>query len=52
MEANDEKRTVPSGIDRLAGFRLVDCGRRYSGTDQNCMYYETIKSSKGLEALA
>lgn len=44
------EHTCLATVDRLAGFRLVDCGRRYSVTDRNCVYYETIKSFKGLEA--
>lgn len=39
-----------STIDRLAGLKLVECGRRYAVKDRNCVYYDTIKSFKGLEA--
>ncbi len=44
------ENTCLATVDRLAGLRLVDCGRRYSVTDRHCVYYETIKSFKGLEA--
>lgn len=44
------EHTCLASIERLAGCRLVDCGRRYSVADKNCVYYETIKSFKGLEA--
>lgn len=44
------EHTCLATIDRLAGLKLVECGRRYAVTDRNCVYYDTIKSFKGLEA--